>query len=150
MTAKRSQQIARSPASGPSQPNGEIIYIGGRNLTIKDVIEVARNGRRVRLDSSALKNMETSRRMVEDIVADNRTVYGVNTGFGDLSTKRIPPEDIYQLQQNLVRSHAVGVGPPFPDEVVRAIMLLQANKLSLGYSAVSPDLPQILIDCLAA
>lgn len=122
--------------------------VDGRNLTLEDLAQVARRGGRASLAPSVYAQMEGARRMVEDIVASQRTVYGVTTGFGDLSMTNIPAQDLYMLQQNLVRSHAVGVGPRFAEDVVRAIMLLQANMLCMGHSGVSSAVPQLLLDCI--
>ena len=150
MTYDHKRKGLRHVTSARPPAEDEILLIDGQSLTIEDVIEVARHGRVAKLAPLALSNMEASRRMVEGIVASRRTIYGVTTGFGDLSMTHIPDMDIYRLQQNLVRSHAVGVGPCFPVDVVRAIMLLQANKLCIGHSGVSWTLPQLLLDCLAA
>jgi histidine ammonia-lyase len=83
-------------------------------------------------------------------VADGATVYGVTTGFGDLANVRIDPARTAQLQHNLVRSHAAGVGPPLPVEVVRAMLLLRANTLAIGLSGVRPELPELLCSMLNA
>ena len=133
-----------------SQLGDAAISIDGRSLTIEDLVAVARHNKLANLAPSARVAMEASRRMVEHIVATDRAVYGVTTGFGDLSMTNISSNDIRRLQQNLVRSHAVGAGSPFPSEIARAIMLLQANKLSIGCSGVSPDLPLLLLACLSA
>lgn len=136
--------------SAASHPGDEAVSINGRSLTIEDVVAVARHNRSASLAPSARRAMEASRRMVEQIIASDRTVYGVNTGFGDLSMTKISSSETRRLQQNLVRSHAVGVGTPFPVEVARAIMLLQAKKLSIGRSGVSPALPELLLGCLSS
>jgi histidine ammonia-lyase len=92
--------------------------------------------------------MRASRAVVEQLVAEGRTVYGVTTGFGDLSTVRIEPEQTAELQRNLVRSHAAGVGEPLPVEVVRAMLLLRANALAIGLSGVRPQVVELLIGML--
>ena len=77
--------------------------------------------------------MRASRAVIERLIADGAIVYGVTTGFGDLADVRIRPDQTVELQRNLVRSHAAGVGDPLPDEVVRAMLLLRANALAVGH-----------------
>ncbi len=124
--------------------------LSGRDLSIDNVIEVARGRRAVELDRAAAERMAESRAVIERLVAEGGTVYGVTTGFGDLADVRIEPEQTAELQRNLVRSHAAGVGPPLPDEVVRAMLLLRANTLAVGLSGVRVDLPELLIAMLNA
>src|SRR6185295_5186843 len=83
---------------------------------------------------------------VEKILASKETVYGVNTGFGDLKDVRVPTSKLRELQLNLIRSHAAGVGEPFPEEVVRAMLALRLNAFAKGFSGVTPG----LIDAMAA
>jgi histidine ammonia-lyase len=104
----------------------------------------------VTLAADAADRMRASRAVVEQLVAEGRTVYGVTTGFGDLSTVRIEPEQTAELQRNLVRSHAAGVGEPLPVEVVRAMLLLRANALAIGLSGVRPQVVELLIGMLNA
>src|SRR6202023_732144 len=80
--------------------------------------------------------MGASGRVINDIVTRDAVVYGVNTGFGKLADVRIPHEEIGALQLNLVRSHACGIGPPLSEPEVRAMMLLRANVLALGFSGI--------------
>ncbi|MCA1587632.1 MAG: histidine ammonia-lyase [Chloroflexi bacterium] len=124
--------------------------LSGRDLTIDNVIEVARGRRAVELDPEAAGRMRASRSVIERLVADGATVYGVTTGFGDLADVRIEPSQTAELQQNLVRSHAAGVGPPLPDDVVRAMLLLRANALAVGLSGVRVELVELLIGMLNA
>jgi len=111
---------------------------------------VARSGRRVELSGDAIERMRASRAVVETLVAEGRTAYGVTTGFGDLADVRIEPEQTAELQRNLVRSHAAGVGDPLPAEVVRAMLLLRANALAIGLSGVRPDVVELLLGMLNA
>ncbi|HEY7463861.1 MAG TPA: histidine ammonia-lyase [Candidatus Limnocylindria bacterium] len=120
----------------------------GSGLTVDDVVAVARRRRQVTLEPDAIDRMRASRAVVEQLVAEGRTVYGVTTGFGDLSTVRIEPEQTAELQRNLVRSHAAGVGEPLPVEVVRAMLLLRANALAIGLSGVRPQVVELLIGML--
>jgi len=114
------------------------------------VIEVARLGRRVEISDDARQRMSASRAVVERLVAEGATAYGVTTGFGDLANVRIDPAQATELQRNLVRSHAAGVGEPLPEEVVRAMLLLRANTLAIGLSGVRPELPELLCAMLNA
>ena len=124
--------------------------ITGRDLTIDHVIEVARGRRPVALDPAAAERMQATRAVIERLVVDGATVYGVTTGFGDLAGVRIEPGQAAELQRNLVRSHAAGVGDPLPDEVVRAMLLLRANALAVGLSGVRPALVELLVAMLNA
>src|SRR5919201_4487842 len=120
----------------------------GRDLTIASVIEVARGRRAVSLDADAAERMRASRAVIERLVADGTTVYGVTTGFGDLAGVRIEPAQTADLQRNLVRSHAAGVGDALPVDVVRAMLLLRANALAVGLSGVRVQVVELLIGML--
>ena len=122
--------------------------LSGRDLTIDDVVEVARDGRTVSLDPEAALRMAASRSVIERLVADGATVYGVTTGFGDLADVRIDPSETEELQRNLVRSHAAGVGDPLPAEIVRAMLVLRANTLAVGLSGVRVEVAELLIGML--
>jgi histidine ammonia-lyase len=123
--------------------------LDGRSLTIADVVRIARDPNpRVALQPSAHAALETSRRLVEAAVASGQTIYGINTGFGKLANVRIAPDQLNQLQVNLIRSHAAGVGSPLPAPVVRATMLLRANVLLRPTSGVRPELVAALVAML--
>jgi len=124
--------------------------LSGRDLTIDNVIEVARGRRPVELDPGAAGRMRASRSVIERLVAEGATVYGVTTGFGDLADVRIEPSQTAELQRNLVRSHAAGVGTALPDDVVRAMLLLRANALAVGLSGVRVELVELLVSMLNA
>jgi len=124
------------------------ITLDGHSLSIADVVSVARGNATVALDAKALKAVAASRRVVEAAVSSGQTVYGVNTGFGKLAHVRIPADQARQLQLNLIRSHASGVGDPLPVDAVRAMMLLRANVLVRGSSGVRAVLPELLVDML--
>ncbi len=94
--------------------------------------------------------MRASRAVIERLVADGATVYGVTTGFGDLADTRVDPAQTSALQRNLVRSHAAGVGDPLPDDVVRAMLLLRANALAVGLSGVRVEVVDLLVAMLNA
>jgi histidine ammonia-lyase len=126
------------------------IDIDGSSLTLADVRRVADAGARVRLAEHARGRMQRTRAVVDDIVRRHEVVYGVTTGFGKLSEVAIPPDRLADLQVNLVRSHAAGVGPLLPEREVRAMMLLRANVLAKGYSGARPELVDLLCAMLEA
>jgi histidine ammonia-lyase len=111
-------------------------------------VAVARRNVAIALERKAEQRVQAAARLVEEIVKRDEPVYGINTGFGDLATERIPAADLKALQRNLVRSHAVGVGDPLPVDVVRAAMLLRANTLAAGRSGVRPETLRLLVDML--
>jgi histidine ammonia-lyase len=125
-----------------------MISIDGESLSIQDVVRVSRYDEPVGLSDAAFPGIERSRDFVQEIVRENRVVYGITTGVGELSNSLIPPEDAERLQDNLIRSHAVNVGEPFPEDVVRAVILLRANALAKGFSGVRVRLIQSLLDLL--
>src|SRR5271169_5040738 len=114
----------------------KVLHINGNNLTLDDVRTVVFERRPVMLEPEARMAVDRARAVVEDLVVNNRVGYAVTTGVGQLSDVRIPPEDIRQLQVNLLRSHAMGIGALLSEEVSRAMMLLRANSLSKGCSGV--------------
>lgn len=125
------------------------LLVSGEDLRIDDVVAVA-GGRPVVLDPAAVPRMERSRAAVERLVAEGRAVYGITTGFGRFKDRLISADEVRQLQLNLVRSHAVGVGPDLPDDVVRAMMLARANTLAIGHSGARPSIVRLLLDMLNA
>jgi histidine ammonia-lyase len=131
--------------------NAKVYQLDGKNLNIEQVYEIA-NAKpgeiKVELSKDAIKAMTASRKYVDDIVESGKPVYGINTGFGALSNKHIAKEDLAQLQYNLIRSHCTGVGQPFPKLTTRAIMVLRANCLASGFSGVSIECVQLLLDFL--
>ena len=122
--------------------------VDGQNLTLAQVVEVARLNVPVTLAQSARDAIARSRALVESIVASGETAYGINTGFGDLSTVSIPTDQLSDLQHNLIRSHSAGVGAALPRDVVRAMLLLRANALAKGFSGVREVVVERLIDLL--
>ncbi|WP_198470061.1 histidine ammonia-lyase [Acetomicrobium sp. S15 = DSM 107314] len=113
-----------------------IIWLNGHSLTIEDIVRVARNGYGVALDPSARAFVPRGSSMVEKWADAGETIYGITTGFGDLASTSISPELSEKLQENLLKSHSCGVGEPFPEEIVRAAMLLRINTLTRGYSGI--------------
>ena len=124
------------------------LMLTGAPLTIADVVAVARERRHVALAAQAIEQIAASRALVERIVAEGQVCYGVTTGFGALSKIPIPAEHLGELQHNLVRSHAAGVGAPLPPDVVRATMLLTAASLARGASGVRPAVVEALLALL--
>ncbi|MGH2491198.1 MAG: histidine ammonia-lyase [Candidatus Limnocylindria bacterium] len=124
------------------------LRLTGADLTIADVIAVARRRTAVALDRVAERRMGESAKVVADLAAGDAPVYGVNTGFGDLATVRIPIGELRALQRNLIRSHAAGVGDPLPIDAVRAVLLLRANTLAAGRSGVRAGLAEMLLEML--
>ncbi|MCK5239670.1 MAG: histidine ammonia-lyase [Candidatus Thorarchaeota archaeon] len=125
-----------------------VVSIDGESLTIEEVVNVARHSTQAVLDESARKKLLDSRAVIERALKEGRTVYGVNTGFGDLADVSINENDLAVLQVNLIRSHSVGVGDPFPIDVVRGMMLLRANALAKGYSGVRVEVVETLLSML--
>ncbi len=123
------------------------LIISGTELKVDDVVAVA-NGRTVTLDPAAYTKIERSRRAVEKLVAQEEVVYGITTGFGRFKDKIISADQVKQLQVNLVRSHAVGVGPDLPESVIRGMLVVRANTLAIGCSGVRPQTIELLIDML--
>jgi len=120
----------------------------GRPLTLADVVDVARRARPVSLCDTARDRVLVSRAYIERIVAEGRVVYGVTTGFGKLANVKIAPEDVQQLQRNLIVSHAMGVGEPLSTEVVRAMLLLRAQSLAQGFSGIRVEVITLLLELL--
>src|SRR2546428_2513784 len=126
------------------------VTLDGLSLSIADVVAVARHGVPVAIAAHSLAAVTASRRTIEAAVARGDTIYGVNTGFGKLAHVRIKPEQTRELQLNLIRSHASGVGDPLAVDAVRAMMLLRANVLVRGTSGVRPALPELIVEMLNA
>src|SRR5690242_582137 len=126
------------------------VVIDGTSLRIEDVFAVATGEAKVKLASVARERARLSRRIVEDLVARNTVAYGVTTGFGKLSEIAIPADRLAELQVNLVRSHAAGVGALLSEREVRAMMLLRANVIAKGYSGARSDLAELLVAMLNA
>ncbi len=126
------------------------ISINGQALTQNQVVAVARYFTPVRLGKEAIASIQAARAVIETIAEEGRKVYGVTTGFGHLSSVRIPREQLIDLQHNLLRSHAAGVGELLSEEVSRAMMILLAASLARGYSGVRVEVVEQLIALLNA
>ena len=124
------------------------LHINGNDLTLEAVREVAVERRPVLLDPDARAAVDRARAVVDALVAGNKVSYAITTGVGKLSDVRIAGEQIREMQVNLVRSHAVGVGEPLAAAEIRAMMLLRANSLSKGFSGVRAEVIDTICEML--
>jgi histidine ammonia-lyase len=126
------------------------VSLTGDDLTLADVWAVAVEGAEAELGAEGRQKLEAARQLVERVAAagEGEHTYGINTGFGRFVSKTIPTELAAELQLRLLRSHACGVGEPYPVEIVRAAMLLRANTLAKGYSGARPATVELLLACL--
>ncbi len=136
-------------ASSPDSGRGATVTVGDE-LSMADVVAVARDETRATLSPQAREAMERSAAVTARLAASDHPIYGVSTGFGSLSTVRIPPERREELQRSLVRSHAAGMGPEIEREVVRAMMLLRVRSLAMGFSGARPVVAETMLAMLAA
>lgn len=125
-----------------------VIFLDGNSLTLNDVEAVSVHNVPVQIAPGAIGKINASRKFIEDIIVSGQVVYGVNTGFGPLSSVNIPEDKLDQLQVNLIRSHSSGVGDYFDTHTTRAIMLLRANTLAKGHSGVRVELIETLLELL--
>jgi histidine ammonia-lyase len=123
------------------------VVLTGEDLTLEDVWDVAVHGRTATIADRAKERMRAARDLLESIRGEH--TYGVNTGFGKFVSAHVPDELAEELQLRLLRSHACGVGDPYPDDVVRGAMLLRANALAKGYSGARVETVELLVECLA-
>jgi len=128
----------------------QTLVLDGQPLTLAEIEAVSLDGQRVAIAPAARSRVAESRTLIEEILRRGETVYGVNTGFGKLSYVRIPDESLAQLQANLVRSHAGGVGQPLAEAEARAMLLLRANVLAKGFSGCRVELVELLAAMLNA
>src|SRR5580692_8098982 len=126
------------------------VQLTGNDLTFAQLYDVALHGAKVSLAPDAIERMKASRAIVDRVVSSGETAYGINTGFGKLASVRISTEQVRQLQINLVRSHACGVGAPLSEAETRAMMLLRANALAKGLSGIRPETVEVLCAMLNA
>src|SRR5580658_10562942 len=129
-----------------------MVTLDGSRLTFEEVqrvsISTSAAGERVEIAGNAIAGMQRSRAVVERLAAGDAPVYAVNTGVGLLADVRVPPEQLEQLQRNVVRSHACGVGAPLARDEVRGMMLIRANVLAKGFSGIRPIVAERLCDLL--
>ncbi|MEW6456761.1 MAG: histidine ammonia-lyase [Acidobacteriota bacterium] len=124
------------------------IVIDGDNLKLDEIESVAYKLSEVELSSRSKTKIQKSRALLKKLLKQGKRIYGVNTGFGSLSDIDIKDKDLSNLQMNMIRSHCTGVGEPFSEDIVRAMMLLRANVLAKGYSGVRVELVEFLIKLL--
>ena len=125
-----------------------MIVITGQDLTIDDVVQVARHGAKVTLGTEARAAITRARVYVENKLAQGKAIYGLTTGFGDFQKVFIFPEDAKTLQHNLIISHSCGMGEPMPQEVARAMLLLRINSVAKGNSGLKLATVQLMIAML--
>lgn len=128
----------------------EPVWITGAPLSVHDVVAVARDRAPVAVPEEVRERLRARRRPVDEAVDRGHVVYGITTGLGALAAERVATDELAELQRNLLRSHAAGVGEPLPTEVVRAMMLLRARTLCAGHSGVRPEVVDALVGCLRA
>lgn len=126
----------------------DFVIVDGNNLTIEDVVEVAREDVKIKLSDEAKESIIRSRKTVEKLIDEGRVIYGINTGFGKFSEIAISSKELEQLQKNLIYSDAVGAGDNFNTEITRAIMLLRINALAKGYSGIRLETVETLVNML--
>src|SRR5579862_5630845 len=125
-----------------------MISLDGSHLTFDEFQRVTQRGEPAQISPAALPAMLRSRAVVEKLASGDAPVYAVNTGVGLLADVRVPPQELEQLQRNVVRSHACGVGTPLAREEVRAMILIRANVLAKGFSGIRPLVAERLCDLL--
>ena len=131
-----------------SEPDQRPVEFGADRITVADLVKVVRFKARMALARDSLDRCVQTRKLIEDWLEQGRPVYGVTTGFGALCSEFIPKEKAAELQVNLLASHACGVGGPFPEEVVRAVMALRVQDLAQGFSGVRPETIVMLAELL--
>jgi histidine ammonia-lyase len=149
LTGSTGQRVTGQPAEAESEANTmKTIFLGVEGMTLADLISIARKGAQVQLTTDAEKQMIKSRHLIEQWVQEERRIYGVTTGFGALSDVPISKADTRQLQKNILMSHAAGVGKPFDEETVRAILALRIKDLARGHSGIRLSTVQQLVAVL--
>ena len=128
--------------------NNPEIVLDGNSLTIEQVISVSNFNTKVRLSNSSISTIKDSRNLVENIISSGDVVYGINTGFGALSNVTIPTDKLEDLQSNLIRSHACGLGERMDPNSVLMMMIVRANSLAKGFSGARLELIQLLVDMI--
>lgn len=124
------------------------MIVDGKNLSIDEVIRVAREYENVEIDEKVKDKVKKSREVIEKIIEKGKPIYGVNTGFGELANVRIDEDKIEELQKNLIRSHSCGVGEALNEEITRTMILLRLNSLAKGYSGVRYEILESLKEAL--
>jgi histidine ammonia-lyase len=125
-----------------------VLLIGDGPLTLKQLSRITEAGESVAFSPEAMERMRRSRVAIERMIARGQVVYGVNTGFGRLCELAVSASQLQALQRNLVRSHACGIGEPLSSQETRAMLLLRANTLGLGFSGARPKVAQMVVELL--
>ena len=125
-----------------------MIKITGNDLTIEDLVEIARLNIEIKISRSALEQIQTSHEKLLQLVETTKPLYGINTGYGIFADKKISLKESKQLNRNLIFSHAVGTGDPLPGEIVRAAMAIRINALAKGLSGVKLEIVSTLLEML--
>ncbi len=125
-----------------------MIKLGARLLTINDVIRVSKFHKKCEIATEGITRIQVSNNRLNRILKTGKAVYGINTGYGVFSDKKIKNEEIELLNRNLILSHAVGTGSPLNHDIVRAAMLVRANTLTTGYSGIRVEVVQTILDAL--
>ena len=125
--------------------SGKLLRLDGTGLTLEQAVAVVRGGGTVSLARGVLPRLRRARRVIETALREKRVIYGITTGFGALATEVISPDRQRTLQRNILLSHAAGVGPPFPDEVVRMALLLVIQSKARGHSGLRPETLELLV-----
>ena len=128
----------------------DVLVVDGESLTIEEVVRLGKGDFKIQLSAEAKERVRKSRAFLEEIVAENRVVYGVTTGFGKFATTVIDRQSLKELQTNLIRSHAAGVGNPLPPERSRMLLALRINILAKGYSGISLENLERCVACFNA
>ena len=123
-------------------------FLDGNRLTIPVVFDLANATAQAKLSSNAKQKILRARSLVEQWTTNGEAIYGVTTGFGEFANTRVRVEDIEQLQENLIFSHAAGAGDPLPEEIVRAMMVLRINALAKGFSGIRLSTVELLMEML--
>jgi histidine ammonia-lyase len=124
------------------------MQLNGQRLTLAEIAAVAFGNDKVEISAAARARITASRKVIDEIIKRDTVVYGVNTGFGKLADVRVPHNELRELQLNLVRSHACGIGRPLSEPEVRAMLLLRANVLTLGFSGIRLEMVEMLCQML--
>ncbi|XP_022527597.2 histidine ammonia-lyase isoform X2 [Astyanax mexicanus] len=147
-TWKQSDSLSLSGSAkiqNQSNHQEEYIYLDGNSLTTVDLFSLGKGLIKIKLNSEAEKRVSRARDVIEKIISDNTVVYGVNTGFGKFAGTVVRKDQLKELQENLVRSHSAGVGPPLSPERTRMLLALRINTLAKGHSGVSLETLQKMV-----
>ena len=120
------------------------VLITGEDLTLDEIVSVCRGNAQVEISQEAREKVQASRQVVDDLIAEEKVVYGITTGFGKFSDVVISQDQCKELQKNLIITHAVGAGDPFSRDIARGIMLLRINNLSKGFSGIRMETLQTM------